>query len=95
MHLLISELKAPPVSAFTLVGEIDLASARDLQLAVSGAARAGVHRVSLDLADVTFMDMSGVRALAWCRRRMRLVQGELRISGSSHAVDRIMALASA
>ena len=95
MHLEISQQQSPPVAAVSLFGELDLASARDLQLAVATAVRAGCRDVSLDLAEVRFMDMSGVRALVWCRRRLVLAEGKLRIDASSRAVDRILALAAA
>jgi stage II sporulation protein AA (anti-sigma F factor antagonist) len=95
VHLEISQQQSPPVSAVSLTGELDLASARQLQVVVATAIRDGCKDVTLHLAEVRFMDMSGVHALAWCRRRLLLAEGRLHIDSSSRAVDRILALAAA
>lgn len=51
----------PPTARVAITGEIDLSSADDLLHAVR---QLGSHfdRIDFDLADVTFMDASGVRA---------------------------------
>jgi anti-anti-sigma factor len=93
MFLSISQLQAPPVTDVTLIGDLDLATSRQLQLAVLDAVRDGCLEIRLDLAQVEFMDMQGVRALAWCSRRASSAAGSLRITTSSLAVDRILQMA--
>ena len=92
MFLTISQLQAPPYSDVSLVGELDLASARQLQLTVLDAVRDGCPDIRLDLGQVDFMDMQGVRALAWCHRRASFAAGSLSITTSSIAVDRILGM---
>ena len=90
MLLSISQLQSPPVTDVSLAGELDVATSRQLQLAVLGAVRDGCPDIRLDLGRVAFMDMQGVRALAWCDRRVSFADGSLSITGSSGAVDRIL-----
>lgn len=53
-----------PQTTVTLVGELDPATAPDLQAELSGlAGDATVTAVTLDLGRITFLDSSGVRAL--------------------------------
>jgi anti-anti-sigma factor len=90
MLLSISQLQEPPVTDVSLIGELDLATSRLLQLTVLEAVRDGCPDIRLDLSEVGFMDMQGVRALAWCDRRASFAAGSLRITTSSLAVDRIL-----
>jgi anti-anti-sigma factor len=93
MLLSISRLQVPPVSDVSLVGELDLATSRQLQMAVLDAVRDGCPDIRLDLGQVGFMDMSGVRAIAWCDRRVSYAEGHFSITTSSRAVDRILGMA--
>jgi anti-anti-sigma factor len=90
MLLTISQQQEPPISDVSLVGELDVATSRELQLAVLDAVRDGCHDIRLDLEQVEFMDMQGVRALAWCDRRVFFADGSLSITTSNRAVDRIL-----
>ena len=90
MLLSIAQSQTPPVTDVRLVGELDVATSRQLQLAVLGAVRDGCSDIRLDLEQVGFMDMQGVRALAWCDRRVSFADGSLSITTSSRAVDRML-----
>jgi anti-sigma B factor antagonist len=72
-------------------GELDLATAGHLELAVRDSVRAGALHVALDLAGVTFMDCSGLHALSGAQRMVRSAEGRLRIVALSPAVERILA----
>lgn len=48
---------------FTPRGELDLATAPELEDKVLGAVREGAHAVVLDLRELTFMDSTGVRTI--------------------------------
>ena len=55
----------------TVSGEVDLASSPELDTAIIAAIESGATSVAIDLADVSFMDSSGlgviVRGLKRCR----------------------------
>ncbi|BCJ49451.1 anti-sigma factor antagonist [Actinoplanes sp. NBRC 14428] len=75
-------------------GEVDLATAPDLERAVAGAvARPGAREVLVDLSAVTFLDASGIAALA----RSHLLAAEsgvrLRVCGARGVVRRVLAIA--
>jgi anti-sigma B factor antagonist len=51
-----------------VAGEIDMASAPELRDALAEAVRRPPLRLTVDLAQVSFMDSSGLNALSWVRR---------------------------
>ncbi len=79
---------APTIRA---AGELDAGSSPDLLDAVDAAAGPGAV-VSLDLAEVTFIDSSGLRALAETLRRSAADGFELRIAAASEPVEHLLAM---
>jgi anti-sigma B factor antagonist len=74
-------------------GEVDLASASRLQECADAAiARAGPDGVLLDLAECTFMDASGLRALVAAMHGADEHHRKLRITGAHGAVLRVIQL---
>src|SRR5262245_11717202 len=73
---------------FYLSGELDLGSAEEFRLAV-GSGLEGRGELVLDLADLTFIDSMGVRALAVLARR---AGGGLVLRYSQDAVWRVLEL---
>jgi anti-anti-sigma factor len=61
--------EGPGVSSVTLSGELDMATAPQLEDALSEAARGSVV-VILDLRKLTFMDSSGLHAILSARARL-------------------------
>ena len=59
----ISSDSQPDGARLRLTGELDLATAPALEQAVRGALEAGAERLVLDLANLTFVDSSGLRLL--------------------------------
>jgi anti-anti-sigma factor len=57
--------------------EIDLATAPDLTALVDATAGWGRNRLVLDLADVEFMDVTGLNLIAGLAGRLRAAGGEL------------------
>ena len=51
-------------------GEIDLATADLLDLAIDSALSEGVSSLSIDLSEVTFIDSTGVRSLMVCQQKV-------------------------
>jgi anti-anti-sigma factor len=90
MRLVITKTDLPPASTILLEGELDLATAERLELAVRQSVADDCLQVSLDLSGVTFMDCSGLHALSACRRLLRTAGGRLRIVALSASVERIL-----
>jgi anti-anti-sigma factor len=73
-------------------GELDLATAPELARML-GALRARGHAVVLDLADVTFMDSTGLNLLLEAQREVGRDGWEFSVRGASQPVRRVIALA--
>lgn len=89
MRLSIVETCLPSASLLTVEGELDLATAGQVESAVAASA-AGNLDVALDLAGVTFMDCSGIHALSASQRIVNGGGGRLRLVALSPAVERIL-----
>ena len=102
MALLIShEELAPPTPLETeirrvgthalvlLVGEIDLSTVGQLYEELAELAHEGVCHVSLNVAEVTFMDSTGLSLLVTEHKRMESMKGELIIFSPSRQVRRL------
>jgi anti-sigma B factor antagonist len=73
-----------------LSGELDLASAEDLDRAIRTCEETDIGGIVIDLADVSFIDSSGLSALLEARKR---IDGRLHFVPSRHeAVTRLLAL---
>jgi anti-anti-sigma factor len=75
-------------------GEIDLAVADNLQKWISEAigATPGVSEAVVDLAAVTFLDSTGIRALVLAQRDARENGVPMRISGARGRVEMVLKL---
>ena len=90
MRLSVIQVCLPPTTLLTVEGELDLATAGQLERAVSAAVATGSHDVAVDLAGVTFMDCSGIHALSISQRIVSGGGGRLRLVALSPAVERIL-----
>ena len=71
-----------------LAGEIDVYAAPDLREAVLDLLNTGHHRLVLDLADVTFIDSTGLGVLVGVLKRIGLNgDGSLRLRAPSPQVS--------
>jgi anti-anti-sigma factor len=75
-----------------LNGELDLETAPALTEQLDDLARNGAALVIVGLADVTFLDSSGLRALVHGARAIEEAGGRLLVDGASGAVARILEL---
>lgn len=75
-----------------LAGELDLASARELEQIVAELCAADAKRVTLDLSGVTFIDSSGLRALLGSREICAAHGHELLLSGCTDYVRQLLEL---
>jgi len=74
-----------------LTGEIDLATTTDLELALEPLLAAG-DNVMLDLAGLTFIDVTGMRLLAHTALHLRSAGRQLRLLRASEHVRRLSGL---
>jgi anti-sigma B factor antagonist len=61
-------------------GEIDIASASQLDEALDNAMSAGHERIAVDLRRVSFMDSTGLRSLIAADRHLAELDGELAVA---------------
>ena len=74
-----------------LRGELDLVDAADVAAALAAAA-ARAPEIIVDLADLAFIDSSGVAALAYGRRQARRAGGELVLTAPRQHVLKILTI---
>jgi anti-sigma B factor antagonist len=75
-----------------LRGDLDAESAPDLQARIDAFVAQRASLVIVDLADVSFLDSSGLRALVHGARALESTGGRLLIEGASGAVARVLEL---
>ncbi|MEO7427756.1 MAG: STAS domain-containing protein, partial [Acidimicrobiales bacterium] len=73
-----------------LHGELDLASAPQLEEAIAAATTKGPLPVTLDLSQVTFIDSSALRALVRAGRELAAEGRVLQIGPRSEVVSRVL-----
>jgi anti-sigma B factor antagonist len=73
-----------------LVGEVDLATSADVGTALADAARVTHTGVVVDLADLTFIDASGLRVLMGAHRDSRHLPAGLRLAAVPAHVIRLL-----
>ena len=95
MHLDIAADIDPPTCRLRIRGEIDLATADTLRDVIAMQLARGNTAVRLDLAGVSFMDSSGVHALAWASAQARRSGGTVTFGQVSRPVTRIITLVGA
>ncbi|MFF0018552.1 STAS domain-containing protein [Streptomyces sp. NPDC005374] len=80
------------ITVLSVHGEIDYQTVGALTRAMSSGDAGSVHRVVVDLSQVTFMDSSGVNALILSYQAATAGRGWLRLAGVRGAVLRTLQL---
>jgi anti-sigma B factor antagonist len=75
----------------TLCGELDVVDAASIAAALTAAA-ARNPRIIIDLAELEFIDCSGLRVLARAREQARRAGGDLLLAAPRRQVRRVLAL---
>ena len=75
-----------------LQGELDLASAPDLERELKDAEATSPNRVTIDLSGLGFMDSTGLQALLRARERAGSASYELTLRRGPHQVQRVFEL---
>ena len=73
-----------------LAGEIDLSSVGQLYDELAELAREGICHVSLNVAEVTFIDSTGLSLLVAEHKRMEFMKGELIIFSPPQQMRRLL-----
>ena len=77
-------------STVQVEGELDMATARLLELVLDDELQQGRRFVRLDLSRLSFMDCSGVRALVRAHHRFLASRGTVVLTGVGPAVTRLL-----
>ena len=86
------ENRAGEIAVVRLAGRLDLLSAADVKQGLSKAVSDGRRRLVVDLAEVGFIDSSGLGALIGGLKAARLAGGDLRIAGAGDQARVILEL---
>ncbi len=71
-------------------GELDIATAPQLQEAIADATANGVSELVLDLRELTFMDSTGLRTLAQANLKAQKAGTTLSIWRGSRQIERVL-----
>jgi anti-anti-sigma factor len=71
-------------------GELDIATTPELEQALSGATADGVPQIVLDLRELTFMDSTGLRALAQANARATELGVSLSLIRGPRQIERVL-----
>lgn len=88
----VSATASEAAAQVAVAGDVDLASAAGLLEAVAPLVRPGVE-VTVDCAEIRFLDSAGLRVLLELNRRAQDVGGTLVLVAPSEVVTRILELA--
>ncbi|WP_037763970.1 STAS domain-containing protein [Streptomyces sp. 142MFCol3.1] len=89
-RLAITSRTTGQITVLTVRGEIDHDSAGQFHQALNTGHTASPPRIVVDLSGVTFMDSTGIQALAATHRSTRSAHGWIRIAAPDNAVLRVI-----
>lgn len=70
-----------------VIGRMDAYWAALLATALDDAVREGLHEISLDLSQVSFMSSAGIGVLVGCYKQLQAIRGVFKISSTSRKVE--------
>lgn len=80
------------VHTICVTGELDLATAKELQLELERVETTDAESIILDLSGLTFMDSTGVRLLIAAHHRSRSDSNRLALLRGGPAIQRVLQL---
>ncbi len=89
---LITEELGPSSARVACSGRFNMTAAGDFRTFLDHVLSSGAVRVVVDLADVTFIDSSGLGALIGGLKKARQAGGDLRIAGAPEQVRMVLSL---
>ena len=87
------ERRAGGAAVLSVAGELDLATAGQLRRTVGDLMGMGTRQVTVDLAEVGFIDSTGLGAILWAEHRLQAVGGDLAAVHCCPPVQRAFGLA--
>ena len=90
--MFINEYKNQGATVLELNGRLDMAGSVELENKLDAIYDAGHARVILDMADVSYVNSTGIRVLVRFLRLMQQSNRELVLAGMTHNVQRAMHL---
>ena len=85
----ITERDVQGISVYMLEGRIDTQGAVDLDLALQSAVSEGEHKMILDMADVRYINSSGLRTMADVLTKNKEAGGDLKLVAMNRKVVRV------
>ncbi len=85
----------PGILRIRVAGEVDMATAPQITDAARDAVTTEVREVRLDLAEVTFLDSTGIRTLLFAQRDAAEQGVLLRVVDAHHRVVRVLEITGA
>jgi anti-sigma B factor antagonist len=89
---LVVDIRNDGITVVRLDGRLDLLTAAAIKQRLSELVTAGQRRLVIDLADVTFIDSSGLGALIGGLKAARLAGGDMRIAQAGEQARMILEL---
>lgn len=89
MQIITSTHRAGEWTVVTVAGELDVVGGPDLRQSVMREVQAGHHRLVLDLTGVDFIDSFGLGVVIGALKRVRLLDGDLRLVVPDSRVRRV------
>ncbi|MGH9016763.1 MAG: STAS domain-containing protein [Acidimicrobiales bacterium] len=83
-------LRPGEAPVITVAGEIDIQTSPQLEKSLQGILEAGSASVFVDLADVTFLDSTGLSVLVGALQRCREAGGSLRLRSPKPNIRRVL-----
>jgi len=88
----IQTLQSGNVTIVAVTGVVDTSTVADLNAVFEDLVDRGVQNFVIDLSNVTFMDSSGLAALAGLYKRIRIGHGDVRLCSLPPEMRRIIEL---
>src|SRR5947208_1651758 len=85
-------IRACRAAVLALAGELDLSSAPELERALEEASAQAVERLILDLAELSFMDSTGVSVLIRAKQEAEARGGVIAVRAPNGQVRRLLGL---
>lgn len=94
VELLETDIKSVGIHALVaLAGEVDISTVGQLYEQLAALQREGVQHVALNMAEVTFIDSTGLSVLVSLHKRMESMEGELIVFSPSAELRRLLQIA--
>jgi anti-anti-sigma factor len=91
-ELIIEERRDDATVVLALDGELDIATAPDVEAAIARARAGGLERLVVDLRELEFLDSTGIQALLRADLHSREDPFDLVVVRGSRAVERLFTL---